>query len=123
MIRYLKHIVRIILIFALIMCWGISLGYANNIGSENKTLNFYFESEKYDTDIINTIKEAEPELAVVGWAEESLQSANNPDLGKVANDLDILIIKGSANLLVKGSNLFADDLEGCLISYLEVVIV
>ena len=115
MIRYLKHIVRIIFIFALIMCWGTALGYANNIANEKKTLNFYFESEKYDTDIINTIKEAEPELAVVGWAEESLQSANNPDLGKVANDLDILIIKGSANLLVKGSNLFADDLEGCLI--------
>ena len=115
MIRYLKHIVRIILIFALIMCWGISLGYANNIGSENKTLNFYFENENYNTELIKTIKEAEPELAVVGWAEESLQSANNPDLGKIASDLDVLIIKGSSNLLVKGSNLFADDLEGCLI--------
>ena len=115
MIRYLKHIVRIILIFALIMCWGISLGYANNIGSENKTLNFYFENENYNTELIKTIKEAEPELAVVGWAEESLQSANNLDLGKIASDLDVLIIKGSSNLLVKGSNLFADDLEGCLI--------
>ena len=115
MIRYLKHIVRIILIFALIMCWGISLGYANNIGSENKTLNFYFENENYNTEIINNIKEDDPELAVVGWSEEALQSANNPDLGKIANDLDILIIKGSSNLLVKGSNLFADDLEGCLI--------
>lgn len=115
MIRYLKHIVRIILMFALIMCWGISLGYANNIGSENKTLNFYFENENYNTELIKTIKEAEPELAVVGWAEESLQSANNLDLGKIASDLDVLIIKGSSNLLVKGSNLFADDLEGCLI--------
>lgn len=97
------------------MCWGISLGYANNIGSENKTLNFYFENENYNTELIKTIKEAEPELAVVGWAEESLQSANNLDLGKIASDLDVLIIKGSSNLLVKGSNLFADDLEGCLI--------
>ena len=115
MIRYLKHIVRIIIVFALIMCWGISLGYANNIGSENKTLNFYFENKNYNTELIKTIKEAEPELAVVGWAEESLQSANNLDLGKIASDLDVLIIKGSSNLLVKGSNLFADDLEGCLI--------
>ena len=115
MIRYLKHIVRIIIVFALIMCWGISLGYANNIGSKNKTLNFYFENENYNTELIKTIKEAEPELAVVGWAEESLQSANNLDLGKIASDLDVLIIKGSSNLLVKGSNLFADDLEGCLI--------
>ena len=43
------------------MCWGISLGYANNIGSENKTLNFYFENENYNTELIKTIKEANPE--------------------------------------------------------------
>ena len=111
----LKHIIKIILIFTLIMCWGISLGHANNIASENKTLNFYFENENYNTEIIKSIKEADPELAIVGWAEEALQSANNPDLGKTASDLDVLTIKGSSNLLVKGSNLFTDDLDGCLI--------
>ena len=110
-----KHIIKIILIFTLIMCWGISLGHANNIASENKTLNFYFENENYNTEIIKSIKEADPELAIVGWAEEALQSANNPDLGKTASDLDVLTIKGSSNLLVKGSNLFTDDLDGCLI--------
>ena len=110
-----KHIIKIILIFTLIMCWGISLGHANNIASENKSLNFYFENENYNTEIIKSIKEADPELAIVGWAEEALQSANNPDLGKTASDLDVLTIKGSSNLLVKGSNLFTDDLEGCLI--------
>ena len=115
MIRYLKHIVRIILMFALIMCWGISLGYANNIESNNKTLNFYFENDKYNLELVNSIKESEKELAVVGWAEESLQSATNLDLGKSASELNVLAIKGSSNLLVKGSNLFADDLEGCLI--------
>lgn len=115
MIRYLKHILRIILMFALIMCWGISLGYANNIGSNNKTLNFYFENDNYNLELVNTIKESEKELSVVGWAEESLQSASNPDLGKDADKLNVLAIKGSSNLLVNGSNLFADDLEGCLI--------
>lgn len=115
MIRYLKHILRIILMFALIMCWGISLGYANNIGSNNKTLNFYFENDNYNLELVNTIKESEKELSVVGWAEESLQSASNPDLGKDADKLNVLAIKGSSNLLVDGSNLFADDLEGCLI--------
>ncbi len=34
--RQVKHIVKVILIFALIMCWGISLGYANNIERKNK---------------------------------------------------------------------------------------
>ena len=82
MIRYLKHIVRIIIVFALIMCWGISLGYANNIGSKNKTLNFYFENENYNVDLIKDIKKSQPELSVVGWIEETLQTAENPDLGK-----------------------------------------
>ena len=115
MIRYLKHIVRIILMFALIMCWGIALGYANNIEGNNKTLNFYFENDNYNLELVNSIKEAEKELSVVGWAEESLQSATNPDLRKSASELNVLAIKGSSNLLVNGSNLFADDLEGCLI--------
>ena len=59
MIRYLKHIVRIILMFALIMCWGISLGYATNIESNNKTLNFYLENDKYNLELVNSIKESE----------------------------------------------------------------
>ena len=51
MIRYLKHIVRIILIFALIMCWGISLGYANNIEKETPiklALNTKYIRDVYD---------------------------------------------------------------------------
>ena len=30
---------------------------------KNKTLNFYFENENYNTELIKTIKEANPELA------------------------------------------------------------
>lgn len=62
MIRYLKYIVRIALIFSLIMCLGISLGYANNIASENKTLNFYFENENYNTELIKYISHIFPPL-------------------------------------------------------------
>ena len=44
MIRQVKHIIKVILIFALVMCWGITLGYANNIERDNDTINFYFEN-------------------------------------------------------------------------------
>ena len=115
MIRYLKHIVRIILMFALIMCWGISLGYANNIESKDKIINFYFENDNYTVGLLESIGESKKELSFVGWREESLQSVTNPDLNRTANDLDILLINGSSNLLVKGSMLFKDDKEGCLI--------
>lgn len=115
MIRSLKHIIRIILIFALIMCWGISLGYANNIESKDKIINFYFENDNYTVGLLESIGESKKELSFVGWREESLQSVTNPDLNRTANDLDILLINGSSNLLVKGSMLFKDDKEGCLI--------
>lgn len=115
MIRSLKHIIRIILIFALIMCWGISLGYANNIESKDKIINFYFENDNYTVGLLESIGESKKELSFVGWREESLQSVTNPDLNRTANVLDILLINGSSNLLVKGSMLFKDDKEGCLI--------
>lgn len=115
MIRPLKHIIRIILIFALIMCWGISLGYANNIESKDKIINFYFENDNYTVGLLESIGESKKELSFVGWREEALQSVTNPDLNRTANDLDILLINGSSNLLVKGSMLFKDDKEGCLI--------
>lgn len=115
MIRPLKRIIKIALIFALIMCWGISLGYTNNIAKEDKTINFYFEDDNYDVNFIKNIKESEKTLSIVGWAENSLQSAYNPDLNRTVDSLDVLLISGSSNLLVKGSMLFDDDLEGCLI--------
>ena len=48
MIRLIKHIIKLALIFALIMCWGISLGYANNIESKEKLINFYFENNDFN---------------------------------------------------------------------------
>ena len=80
--RYLKHIVKITFIFALIMCWGMSLGYANNIKNEKKTLNFYFENENYNTDLIKDITESDNDLEILGWAEKSSQVLNNENLGK-----------------------------------------
>lgn len=115
MIRLLKHIIKIILIFALIMCWGISIGYANNIASKEKNINFYFENENFNLESLKIIEESKKDLSLVGWREEVLQSATNPDLNRTASELDVLLINGSSNLLVKGSMLSKDDKEGCLI--------
>lgn len=111
----LKRIIKVILILALIMCWGISLGYANNIESKEKLINFYFESDNYNVEFLKNIEESKKELSLVGWREESLQSATNPDLNRTTSDLDVLLINGPSNLLAKGSMLFKDDKDGCLI--------
>ena len=115
MIRLIKHIIKPAVIFALIMCFGISLGYANNIESKEKLINFYFENNNFNVESVKLIEESKMDLPLVGWREESLQVATNPDLNRTANELKVLLINGSSNLLVKGSMLFKDDKEGCLI--------
>lgn len=115
MIRLIKHIIKPAIIFALIMCFGISLGYANNIESKEKLINFYFENNNFNVESVKLIEESKKDLPLVGWREESLQVATNPDLNRTANELNVLLIKGSSNLLVKGSMLFNDDKEGVLI--------
>ena len=62
----LKRIIKVILILALIMCWGISLGYANNIESKEKLINFYFESDNYNVEFLKNIEESKKELSLVG---------------------------------------------------------
>ncbi len=113
--RQVKHIIKVIFIFALVMCWGITLGYTNNIEKENNTINFYFENGNINANIVKNIEENKSDISVVGWTEKSLQSATNPDLNRSASDLKVLAIKGNSSLLFDGALLFQDDKEGCLI--------
>lgn len=115
MIRQVKHIIKVILIFALVMCWGITLGYANNIERDNDTINFYFENGNINADIVKNIEESKSDISVVGWTEKSLQSATNTDLNRTASDLKVLAIRGNSSLLFDGALLFQDDKDGCLI--------
>lgn len=115
MIRQVKHIIKVILIFALVMCWGVTLGYTNNIAKENNTVNFYFENGNINADIVKNIEENKGDISVVGWTEKSLQSVTNVDLNRNANDLKVLSIKGNSSLLFDGALLFQDDKDGCLI--------
>lgn len=115
MIRQVKHIIKVILIFALVMCWGITLGYTNNIAKENNTVNFYFENGNINASIVKKIEENKGGISVVGWTEKSLQTATNPDLNRNANNLKVLAIKGNSSLLFDGALLFQDDKDGCLI--------
>ena len=113
--RVIKHIIKVILVFALVMCWGITLGYSNNIKRENKTINFYFENDNINSNIVSNIEEDKESISVVGWNEKSLQTATNPDLNRNVSDLKVLAIKGNSSLLFDGALLFQDDKEGCLI--------
>ena len=64
MIRQVKHIIKVILIFALVMCWGITLGYANNIERDNDAINFYFENGNINADIVKNIEESKSDISV-----------------------------------------------------------
>ena len=110
-----KHIIKVILMFSLIMCWGISVGYSNNIKSDNKVVNFYFENDEVTTKKIDELTESRKDLMFAGWMEEGIQTISNPDLNRNVENLKILFIKGSSSLLINSSMLFQDDIDGCLI--------
>lgn len=113
--REVKYIVRALLIFSLIICWGVSLGYTNNIKNKNDIINFYFENGNVTSETINNIEESEKDISVVGWTEKSSQSATNPNFNRTVNNLKVLAIKGNSSLIFTGAVLFEDDKEGCLI--------
>ena len=110
-----KQIIKIIIMFSLIMCWAISLGYSNNIRSDRKVINFYFENDEVTTRKIGELKKLREDLVFAGWVEEEMQTIINPDLNRNVENLKILFIKGRSSLLINSSMLFEDDMEGCLI--------
>ena len=115
MMKIARKAIKIILMFSLVLCFGIALGYANNINGETKLINFYFENRTVTKDLIKSIEEQDKELLVTGWREETQQSAQNLEFNRSVNDLKVLLINGSSSLLVKGPLLFKDDINGCLI--------
>lgn len=113
--RAIKQIIKVLLMFALVMCFGLSIGYVNNIKNEKKIVNFYFEETELSVDGLKSIKKNKSDISMVGWVEKSLQSAYNPDFNRTINDLKVLLVDGNASLLIDGPLLFEDDKEGCLL--------
>ena len=40
--RAVRQIIKVLLMFALVMCFGLSIGYVNNIKNEKKLINYYY---------------------------------------------------------------------------------
>lgn len=113
--RAIKQIIKVLLMFALVMCFGLSIGYVNNIKNDKKVVNFYFEETELSVDMLKTIKGNKKDISMVGWVEKSLQSAYNQDFNRTINDLKVLLVDGNASLIINGPLLFEDDKEGCLL--------
>ena len=71
--RAVRQIIKVLLMFALVMCFGLSIGYVNNIKNEKKVINYYFEETEVNIDRLKSIKESKNDISMVGWAEKSLQ--------------------------------------------------
>ena len=99
-----KHVITAIIIFALIMCWGISIGYTNNIKPQRDVTNFFFEESEITASDLKNIKEITKDLTVVGWREDSSQTIINKDLNRTVNKLKVLSVKGDTSLLLRNVN-------------------
>lgn len=115
MINKIKNFKKIVLIFSLILCWAMSIGYANKIKIENKIINFYFEDNSATIEKVKEFKKIEKDVSIVGWREDSFQSVRNKKLERNIEEIKVLSIKGNSSLLLKSKSLLEDDLKGCLI--------
>ncbi|GAA0738768.1 ABC transporter permease [Clostridium oceanicum] len=115
MINKIKYIIKVFFMALLIMCWVMSIGYANRIKPKHKTANFYLLDEATHTSKISEFKKGNKDLDIVGWREDDFQEINNSDLNRKVDKVKVLSVKGNLSLILKSANLLKDDFKGCLI--------
>lgn len=113
-----KHVIKLAIVFAMIMCWVLSIGYANELKIIDKSLNIYFQDNSYTVDTIynmqSAVNEKEDSISFIGWSEKENVIVTNANFNR-SEELNLLSVCGSTGLIVKGQILFADDTLGCLL--------
>lgn len=116
--RVFSHIIKIVLVLAMIICWLLSIGYTNRLASVKNTFNIYFDEEEYVPADIYKMQQEEKDkdnsLAFTGWYEKEKQSVLNNNLNRTIES-NIIFICGNSYLIAEGPILFEDDIKGCLI--------
>lgn len=116
--RVFSHIIKIVLVLAMIICWLLSIGYTNRLASVKNTFNIYFDEEEYVPADIYKMQQEEKDkdnsLAFTGWYEKEKQSVLNNNLNRTIES-NIMFICGNSYLIAEGPILFEDDIKGCLI--------
>ena len=116
--RVFSHIIKIVLVLAMIICWLLSIGYTNRLASVKNTFNIYFDEEEYVPADIYKMQQEEKDkdnsLAFTGWYEKEKQSVLNNNLNRTI-EINIMFICGNSYLIAEGPILFEDDIKGCLI--------
>ena len=109
----IKHLIKIILIFAMIMCWGIAISYCDKVKSSDIITTIYLRDSGNSKLDFEDIKENITE-SFVSWKEKNNEMVSVSELNKT-NNVTVLSIYGDSSLLIDGPVLFRDDIEGCLI--------
>lgn len=115
MINKVKYIFKILLMTLLIVCWAMSIGYANRTKPKHKTTNFYILDETTNANKISELKKNKKDLSIIGWREDDFQEINNPDLNRKVDKVKVLSVKGNLSLLLRSANLLENDYKGCLV--------
>lgn len=109
----IKHLIKIILIFVMIMCWGIAISYCDKVKSSDIITTIYLRDSGNNKLDFEDIKENITE-SFVSWKEKNNEMVSVSELNKT-NNVTVLSIYGDSSLLIDGPVLFRDDIEGCLI--------
>lgn len=111
-----KHIINIFLLICMIMCFGLSLGYYNNLNDKRSVTNFYLEDQQYTMENFSALKADEESInGYTAWKEYNNVALMNEDLGKNSTVKCLTICGNSALVVDSNKMLFQDDKIGCLI--------
>lgn len=110
-----KYIINIILIFVTIMCFGLSIGYCNELKRPEKVTNFYLDNKDYNLSIIKDYIDNENNiLGCTAWKQIDDTVLINEETNREAI-VDVIKIYGNSYNIIEGDKIFLGDVEGCLV--------
>lgn len=116
--KYVKNILKVILVFLLMLSIGLSIGYYYKCSDINNIANIYLENKNLSfTDfkgILNNDEDNEKKVEITGWAQKDDVEINYKGINTSAN-ADLIEFMGDSSLLIRGNKLSENDRNGCII--------
>ena len=102
--KYVKNILKVILVFLLMLSIGLSIGYYYKCSDINNIANIYLENKNLSfTDfkgILNNDEDNEKKVEITGWAQKDDVEINYKGINTSTN-ADLIEFMGDSSLLIR----------------------
>lgn len=116
----IKPISGLVIIFLMLICFGLSMGYNQQLKSMKNIVMLYSDDHGLKASELSIMQSKESErdvpVSFSGWVQKNEQDLYNPEFNR-HTQVDVVYISGDSSLIIDSSiSLKLDDKEGCLIS-------